>query len=139
MPLAYEHKLARTAVHNRRGVWTTHGGAGSWEAILFQAPGTDPLEILSQLKDVSTVERDITRDVYSGDIIEPDGGWRLVVHSKYQDWVWLVGTHSLLRSLMEDSPGRWLRTGDENTSGAIYVEVRDNGDQTLYFSSDGVS
>lgn len=139
MALAWEHRLARTAVRNRRGVWTTYGGAGSWESMLFQSPDHDPLDLLGQLKDVSTVERDVTQKVYSSDFIEPDGGWMLVVHSKYQDWVWLVGAQPLLRSLMEDAPGRWLRTGDENTSGAIYVEVRENGKRTLYFSSDGAA
>lgn len=139
MALAWEHRMARSAVRNRRGAWTTYGAGGSWESVLFQAPGQDPLEVLGQLQYVSSVERDVTREVYSGDFIEPDGGWMLVVHSKYQDWVWLVGTHSLLRSLMEDSPGRWLRTGAQNTSGAIYVEVREHGKRTLFLSSDGVA
>lgn len=140
MVQSYETLLRKYSVPNRYGVWTTYGAPGSWRSFLLQTPGTDPLEVLAQLKQVASVNADVTKDVLGGNFEPPDGSWALLIHSPHQPWASFAGNYyRVLDTLSENAPGRWLDTGYQKTSGAVFVNLHEDGVRNLQFSTDGAA
>ncbi|GAA4451636.1 hypothetical protein [Novipirellula rosea] len=142
MPQSYETVLTKYAVPNRRGVWTTFGSGGSWESILFDAVGDDPADMFRQMTDVQSVTKIEKRDVLAKYFDSPDGAWSLLIQPQHQKWNWLAGPSTfqeIIRAIARTEPGRWLRTGYQKTSGALYVELYEAGRRRLFFSSDGAA
>ncbi|WP_068132193.1 hypothetical protein [Roseimaritima ulvae] len=107
-----------------------------------QAIADDPVAMFQQMTDVQGVMAIEKRDALSGKFDPPDGAWSLLIQPRHQKWNWLAGPsmfQEIIRKIAKTGPGRWLRTGYQKASGALYVELYEAGRRTLFFSSDGAA
>ncbi|WP_442505848.1 ankyrin repeat domain-containing protein [Novipirellula sp. SH528] len=128
------------ALRNRRGVWTTWGGASSWQIWCLDCGKERSASILERHVNVRAVTTDVTASVLDGSFQSPGGTWALLVHSKHHSWSQFAATSNydeVLEQVAKQGPGRWLCTGEQDTAGVVYVWLFDDGKQIIDFCTDG--
>lgn len=136
-----EAQLQRRKLQDRRGVWTTRQGPGSWEATLLRvADGGSVHECLSQCPSVGKIDEHVTEAVLANAWSPPGGAWALLISTAATDWCHLAGPYRAdkgSRALLEEFAGEGLQTGHQDTAGVAYVRVWKDGEVRFDFSTDG--